>query len=257
MSDSMNHWLDAAGRYPLLSTEETLELARKVQSTEGKQRTKAINKLCEHNLRLVVNVVKQVVKKRVDIRMGDERCMDFLQLGYFGLRRAVEKFDPARGYKFSTYAVPWIRQAIQRFSMSDSLIYIPEATLREVHHRLMNGGKESGHAGATVNPEVIAAGIRAASVGSIDIRVGEDEDNTLSDALSAENAVSYVYEGRSATDLLRKKMTEAGIDEASQELMVWYAKRGRISIAAVKANYNRKTAGARIKEVTAILQSQA
>ena len=257
MSDSMTLWLDNAGRYPLLSEEETLELARRIQRCAGNTRRKALDKLCLHNLRLVVEVVKKMVRKR-QMRMGSEPTLDFLQMGYLGLRRACEKFDPTRGYRFSTYAVPWIRQAVHRYSLSqENSIYVPEATVHEVYYRSVNDGKPSCAKGARMAADILHAGSRALSISSIDVNVGDEENTRLSEMLSAENHVNYSYEGRCPFALLRRKMDEIGIDSHSQELFVQYAKRGRMSIAAVKANYNRKAASGRIREIRSALEAMA
>ena len=168
MSDSMNKWLNDAGRYPRLSEEQTIYLSRRIQTTEGKARIKAINKLCLHNLRLVVNTLKPIARKR-NVKMSSELALDLLQLGYLGLRRACEKYDPSRGYKFSTYAVPWIRQGIWRqLNFREGMIYIPEPTMREAMYQHVHG-KPSKMNGTTRCGRSLRCAERAMFVGSIDI----------------------------------------------------------------------------------------
>lgn len=111
-------WLAAAGRFPLLTATEEIELARKIErgaqpdATPREQRIakRAKDRMVECNLRLVVAVAKRY---RSRATANHDSC-DMLQMGVLGLIRAVEKFDYTRGYKFSTYAHAWINQAIGR-----------------------------------------------------------------------------------------------------------------------------------------------
>lgn len=101
--DSVRLYLREIGKIPLLSAEEELELAKKVVA--GDKRAK--DKMAEANMRLVVSIAKRYVGRGLDL-------LDLIQEGNTGLLRAVEKFDPDKGFKFSTYATWWIRQAITR-----------------------------------------------------------------------------------------------------------------------------------------------
>lgn len=101
--DSVRLYLREIGKIPLLSAEEELELAKKVQA--GNKRAK--DKMAEANMRLVVSIAKRYSGRGLDF-------LDLIQEGNTGLLRAVEKFDPDKGFKFSTYATWWIRQAITR-----------------------------------------------------------------------------------------------------------------------------------------------
>ena len=107
--DSLKMYLKEIGNYPLLSTEETNSLFEKYAQGD----TKARKKIIEANLRLVVSVAKHYTNSSSGISL-----LDLIQEGNTGLMRAVEKFDYKRGYKFSTYATWWIRQAITR-SLAD------------------------------------------------------------------------------------------------------------------------------------------
>jgi len=133
--DMFGFWLDQAGRYPVLPKDEQLRLGRIIQdenSTED-QREKAIEKMVRHNLKLIPKVCLKFMGTKKSYNYGDCNTPDLVQIGVFGLRRAAEKFDPTRGYAFSTYALPWIRQAVQRYAMRNlSQIYVPESTLRDV-----------------------------------------------------------------------------------------------------------------------------
>lgn len=101
--DSVRLYLREIGKIPLLTAEEELALAKKVVS--GDKRAK--DAMAEANMRLVVSIAKRYVGRGLDL-------LDLIQEGNTGLLRAVEKFDPERGFKFSTYATWWIRQAITR-----------------------------------------------------------------------------------------------------------------------------------------------
>jgi RNA polymerase primary sigma factor len=102
-TDSLQLFLNEAGRYPLLSAAEEVELAKLVERGDVAAKDKMINS----NLRLVVSIAKRYQGHGLSL-------LDLIQEGVIGLIRAVEKFDWRRGYKFSTYATWWIRQAVQR-----------------------------------------------------------------------------------------------------------------------------------------------
>jgi RNA polymerase primary sigma factor len=101
--DSVRLYLREIGKIPLLNAEEELALAKRVQAGEKK----AKDKMAEANMRLVVSIAKRYSGRGLDF-------LDLIQEGNTGLLRAVEKFDPDKGFKFSTYATWWIRQAITR-----------------------------------------------------------------------------------------------------------------------------------------------
>ena len=101
--DSVRLHLREIGKIPLLSAEEELELAQRVKQGDKK----AKDKMAEANMRLVVSIAKRYSGRGLDF-------LDLIQEGHTGLLRAVEKFDPDKGFKFSTYATWWIRQAITR-----------------------------------------------------------------------------------------------------------------------------------------------
>src|SRR2546421_2445031 len=120
-TDSLTLFMNAAGRYPLLTASEEVMLAKRVERGEGAAKERMINS----NLRLVVSIAKRYQGHGLPLA-------DLVQEGVIGLNRAVEKFDWRRGYKFSTYATWWIRQACQRAVSNQS------ATIRvpvHVHER--------------------------------------------------------------------------------------------------------------------------
>ena len=126
-NSTLRNYLRQLSEFPLLRPEQEIELSRKISAmlelvkreTDGEEMTpeqrrtikrgiKAKQRFIESNLRLVVGIAKTYQPHRRTLEL-----LDLIQEGSFGLSRAVEKFDPTRGYKFSTYAYPWIRQAIQ------------------------------------------------------------------------------------------------------------------------------------------------
>jgi len=104
-SDSVQMYLREIGQYPLLRGEEEGELAKRIEKGDESAR----QKLMLSNLRLVVSIAKKYIGRSANLTL-----LDLIQEGNIGLSRAVEKFDYRRGYKFSTYATWWIRQAITR-----------------------------------------------------------------------------------------------------------------------------------------------
>ncbi|HET7566473.1 MAG TPA: sigma-70 family RNA polymerase sigma factor [Gaiellaceae bacterium] len=102
-TDSLQLFLNEAGRYPLLTAAEEVELAKRIERGDKQAKDRMINS----NLRLVVSIAKKYQGHGLSL-------LDLIQEGIIGLIRAVEKFDWRRGYKFSTYATWWIRQAVQR-----------------------------------------------------------------------------------------------------------------------------------------------
>jgi len=136
MRDSAGEWMNAAGRYPLLTPAEELHLGAMVQTWQQwpgcpdqapapvqRRGRRARDRMTTANLRLVVAVARKYQ------RYGAMRAVEFddlLQAGAIGLQRGIEKFDPAKGYKLSTYAYWWIRQALPREIWRGGAIKIPQ-----------------------------------------------------------------------------------------------------------------------------------
>ncbi|MGB2954144.1 MAG: sigma-70 family RNA polymerase sigma factor [Gaiellaceae bacterium] len=120
-TDSLTQFMNAAGRYRLLTAAEEVALAKRVERGDRAAKERMINS----NLRLVVSIARRYQRQ-------DMPLLDLIQEGVIGLNRAVEKFDWRRGYKFSTYATWWIRQACQRaVSGQSATIRVPT----HVHER--------------------------------------------------------------------------------------------------------------------------
>lgn len=134
--DIVKFWLNAAGRYPVLRTDQVLLLAKQIQSNSPESiiHQRAVEKLVRHNLKLIPKVARRAMRNKYGKNFGGNYTADVFQCGAMGLMRAAEKFDPTRGYAFSTYAVVWIYQAMQRNLYSNmSPIRIPENTIREYY----------------------------------------------------------------------------------------------------------------------------
>lgn len=183
VDDSVKMWLRKIGRIPLLTAEQEISLARDAQ--EGSDKCKQV--LIEANLRLVVSIAKKFLGRGLSMQ-------DLIQEGNMGLIRAVEKFDAARGFRFSTYATWWIRQAISR-AISDQgrTIRVPVHTLEAVN-RLMRAANQLqqrfGREPTTleladelgITEDKVHDFFRAISEPlSLETPVGESEDSTLAE----------------------------------------------------------------------------
>jgi len=209
LDDSVRMWLREVGRTHLLSLEEEIRLAKRIE--RGDQDAKAI--LTQANLRLVVSIAKRYTLRGMSFP-------DLIQEGNIGLIRAVEKFDYRKGYKFSTYATWWIRQAITR-AIADQgrTIRIPVHMVETINrlvktssHLLQTLGRE-----ATVDEIAVEMDLSVERVTeiiriapeplSLETPIGEEEDSRLSDFLQDEDSKSP---NDSATFmLLREKIDEA------------------------------------------------
>ena len=107
IDDPVKIYLKEIGRVPLLTAEDEIQLAEQMGSSDEEKAVEARKKLAEANLRLVVSIAKRYVGRGMSF-------LDLIQEGNLGLIKAVEKFDYTKGFKFSTYATWWIRQAITR-----------------------------------------------------------------------------------------------------------------------------------------------
>jgi len=124
LNDSTSQYLKEIGFHSLMSAEEEMCCAKAIKLGDRK----AFNKMVEHNLRLVVKVAKPYKPK------GSNSLLDLISEGNLGLIRAVEKFDPDLGWRFSTYAVWWIRQSIERALMNQNrTIRVPVNVLKDLN----------------------------------------------------------------------------------------------------------------------------
>jgi RNA polymerase primary sigma factor len=187
--DAMGQFLREASRYPLLRPAEELQLAKRIERGD----LQAKEKLITHNLRLVVSIAKRYQSA------GELTLLDLIQEGMLGLIRAAEKFDWRKGFRFSTYATLWIRQAIQR-GLSDHgrTIRLPVAAAQRerrvatVHRELTAALRRepseeeiADAAGLTVE-EVRGLADAARVTTSLDRPVGEDSETSLGELVTAD-----------------------------------------------------------------------
>ena len=191
--DPVKMYLKDIGKVPLLSNEEETELAKRIY--EGDEYARA--KFCESNLRLVVSVAKKWVSKT------SLSFLDLIQEGNIGLLKAVEKFDYTKGYKFSTYATWWIKQAITRAIADQSrTIRIPVHMVetinkfgrvsRQLTQKLCREPSIAEIAEAMGLPEAKVVEIQkiAQDPVSLETPVGEEDDSKMADFIEDDNAKS-------------------------------------------------------------------
>jgi len=204
--DSVRLYLREIGKIPLLNAKEELELALKV--LDGDRRAK--DKMAEANMRLVVSIAKRYVGRGLDL-------LDLIQEGNTGLLRAVEKFDPHKGFKFSTYATWWIRQAITR-AIADQArtIRIPVHMVETINKLLRTQRRLTQELNREPSNEEIAAAMEIEvdkvehimkikqDISSLDASVRDDDeaDSVLADFIEDEDTQSPE---ESATNQLLKE----------------------------------------------------
>jgi RNA polymerase primary sigma factor len=188
-TDALQLFLNEIGRYPLLTAKEEVELAKRIERGEREAKERMINS----NLRLVVSIAKKYQGHGLPL-------LDLIQEGIIGLIRAVEKFDWRRGFKFSTYATWWIRQAVQRGVANKSReIRIPVHIVereqkiaraeRELTIRLGRAPTEVEIARAAKLPMKQVREVRTAAraVTSLDRPIGEEGAGTFGELVAGES----------------------------------------------------------------------
>lgn len=209
--DSVRLYLREIGKIPLLNAEEELELAQRVVA--GEKRAK--DKMAEANMRLVVSIAKRYSGRGLDF-------LDLIQEGNTGLLRAVEKFDPDKGFKFSTYATWWIRQAITR-AIADQArtIRIPVHMVETINKLLRTQRRMTQELNREPTIEELAKELEMEpekveyvmkikqDITSLDAGVGRDgdeEDSVLRDFIEDEE--SATPEESAASQLLKEQVQE-------------------------------------------------
>ena len=208
VDDPVRMYLKEIGKVPLLSAEEEVELAKRME--EGDAYAK--QKLCEANLRLVVSIAKKYVGRGM-------LFLDLIQEGNLGLIKAVDKFDYTKGYKFSTYATWWIRQAITR-SIADQArtIRIPVHMVETINKLIRVSRQLLQENGREPTPDEIAdeMGITVEKVReilkiaqepvSLETPIGEEEDSHLGDFIPDEDAPAPAE--AAAFSMLKEQLVE-------------------------------------------------
>ncbi len=208
IEDPVRMYLKEIGKVPLLSAEEEIELAKRMEN--GDQNAK--KRLAEANLRLVVSIAKRYVGRGM-------LFLDLIQEGNLGLIKAVEKFDYRKGYKFSTYATWWIRQAITR-AIADQArtIRIPVHMVETINKLIRVSRQLLQELGREPSPEEIAAEMdmpveRVREIlkisqepVSMETPIGEEEDSHLGDFIEDDNVPAPAE--AAAFTLLKEQLDE-------------------------------------------------
>ncbi|NTW62314.1 RNA polymerase sigma factor RpoD [Candidatus Saccharibacteria bacterium] len=215
--DSVRLYLREIGKIPLLTSEEELALAKRVVAGEKK----AKDKMAEANMRLVVSIAKRYSGRGLDF-------LDLIQEGNTGLLRAVEKFDPDKGFKFSTYATWWIRQAITR-AIADQArtIRIPVHMVETINKLLRTQRRMTQELNREPTIDELAKELEMEpakveyvikikqDISSLDAGVGrdgEEEDSVLGDFLEDDKSVTPE---ESATSQLLKEQVQSVLSTLS------------------------------------------
>lgn len=207
IEDPVRMYLKEIGKVPLLSAEEEIELAKKMEL--GDQEAK--KRLAEANLRLVVSIAKRYVGRGM-------LFLDLIQEGNLGLIKAVEKFDYRKGYKFSTYATWWIRQAITRAIADQARTIRIPVHMVETINKLIRVSRQLQELGREPSPEEIAEEMNmpadrvreilkiSQEPVSMETPIGEEEDSHLGDFIEDDNVPAP--SDAAAFTLLKEQLVE-------------------------------------------------
>ncbi len=188
--DATQLYLNEIGYSPLLTAEEEVYYSRRALAGDAAARARMI----ESNLRLVVKIARRYTNRGLAF-------LDLIEEGNLGLIRAVEKFDPERGFRFSTYATWWIRQTIERAIMNQSrTIRLPIHVIKEINQYLRTARQLAQTLDHEPSVEEIAAAMNRPvedvrrmiglneTTTSVDVPIGNDADRVLLDAIPDENS---------------------------------------------------------------------
>ena len=194
IDDPVKIYLKEIGRVPLLTPEEEIQLAEKMSGGNEEEAAKARKRLAEANLRLVVSIAKKYVGRGMSF-------LDLIQEGNMGLIKAVEKYDYTKGFKFSTYATWWIRQAITRaiadqartiripVHMVETITKVKKASSQLLHQNGHDPSPEDIAEYLDMPVERVREIMRIAQDPvSLETPIGEEEDSHLGDFIPDEDA---------------------------------------------------------------------
>jgi RNA polymerase primary sigma factor len=211
-TDALQLFLNEAGRYPLLTAAQEVELAKRIERGDKEAKDLMVNS----NLRLVVSIAKKYQGHGLSL-------LDLIQEGIIGLMRAAEKFDHRKGFKFSTYATWWIRQAVQRGVANKARTIRIPVHIVEREQKISRAERELvGQLERTPTDEEISKKaklpakqvreVRAAAraVASLDKPIGEDESASLGEL--------FASEGRTPDEEVEVQLTETALRRAVSEL---------------------------------------
>ncbi len=208
MDDPVRVYLKEIGRVPLLTSEEEIELAIRIADDDKK----AKQRLAEANLRLVVSIAKRYVGRGMQF-------LDLIQEGNLGLIKAVEKFDYTKGFKFSTYATWWIRQAITRaiadqartiripVHMVETINKVKKTSSQLLHKNGHDPSAEEIAEELNMSPDKVREILRLAQEPvSLETPIGEEEDSHLGDFIPDDEALSPA--DAASISLLKEQLAE-------------------------------------------------
>lgn len=203
VDDPVKMYLKDIGSVKLLTSEQEVELAKRI--LEGDQRAK--EQLCEHNLKLVVSIAKKYVNR------SSMQFLDLIQEGNLGLLKAVEKFDFTKGFRFSTYATWWIRQAITRAIADQARIIRIPVHMVETIHKLSRVSKQlTQELGRDPSNAEIAE-----RMGITEQRVSEIQKIAL-DPISLESPVGEEDESK-ISDFVEDESMKSPTESAAQDIL--------------------------------------
>lgn len=208
MNDSVRMYLKEMGKYPLMTAEQEVECAMRIEAGD----MSAKDELAEANLRLVVSIAKKYVGRGMSF-------LDLIQEGNIGLMKAVERFDYRKGYKFSTYATWWIKQAITRAIADQARTIRIPVHMVDTINKVMRAQRDLlNELGREPEPEEVAKELNltiekvnevmklAQEPVSLETPIGEEEDSHLGDFIQDDHIATPV---QAATNtLLREKLIE-------------------------------------------------
>ena len=236
-TDGLQLFLNEMGRYPLLTAEEEIALAKRIERGDAAAKELMINS----NLRLVVSIAKRYQGHNLSL-------LDLIQEGVLGLIRATEKFDWRRGFKFSTYATWWIRQAVQRGVQNRARVIRVPVHVAELERKAARTERElTGKLGRAPTEDEIADAanisidkLRQAreavrTLASLDRPIGEDGSATLADLVASPGAdpASEVLVSLDAGVLARALETLAPRQQRIVELRFGFGGQEPVSLAEV------------------------
>ena len=220
-TDALTLFMTRAGRYPLLTAAEEVALAKRIERGDAAAKERMINS----NLRLVISIAKRY--QGHDVPLGD-----LVQDGVIGLTRAVEKFDWRRGFKFSTYATWWIRQACQRAVGNQARTIRVPTHVHERRQKLARIGKELETRlgreptreelaqAAELSAQHVEEALDAAEASvSLNQRVGSEEDSELGDLFGDPTADDPAEEAAESLQRLAVRQSLARLPEAERRVL--------------------------------------
>ncbi len=224
VTDSIAMYLNEIGADPLLNASQEVDLARRVRGG-GPDASGARQRLVRSNLRLVVSIAKKYDHRGLSL-------LDLIQEGNIGLMRAVERFDPEKGFRFSTYATWWIRQAILRaLAEKARMIRIPEYMVDAISQYQRTAQRFAQRTGREPSPEEIARELDVEpqrvrdlfsaiqQPASLEMPIGQDGESTLGEYIPDERTQSP--ETAAVVDVLRAEVEHAldGLDPRERNVL--------------------------------------